>query len=712
MTLHNRPGITLAPVRPSRRVQGLARGDVPVIIGYATRGPVMEPVRVESLRQVEAIFGPPLPGVHLFDAVKGFFETGGRCAYVLRIVGPGARAAGAVNNAHWQIRARTALTALGPVDGPVETVADVLPWFDHLRRIYGLALPDPGAWANDLSLTLTERARVRVQATVATPTLLRPQSMTGLTAHGLLRLNGATIAQIASVDAARGAVNLVGPVPFAVGTDLAVQAVTFDAEIVQRGQRLELFSDLHLVPEHPASIAARLNRKSLSLSLEFTGPDPDWTDQSLWPATGIFTLSAGTADLAGLTAQTWFDGLTAQARVDEIALVAAPDLVRQPVLRRTDLRPSLLAVLNCDDPAARPRGAIAGVVRDGATGLPVAGCQVLAAGEGGFALTDADGFFFMGGLSLTLIDLRLSAPGFEDLETFLQSSTAAQKFYPKIFPLPVNDPALALIDLIAIDDIASFDADEVVKIQQAMLALMGDYRVAVLDPPAPAMSPEALLNWRAQLGQDARLFAVAPWLEVPLDSGLVEQPPSGHICGAFARAELAQGVHRAPANIPLRHAKHLTLDLDEPMLAAFHAASLNPLRSLPGQGLRLMGSRSLSGDFDWQQVSVRRLFDAIEKTLAAQLAWSVFEPNSATTRAILKFSVEQFLETLRKRGMFAGATAAQAYSVACDGGNNTPDSAARGELFIDIGIAPTKPYEFISFSLTAQAEAIEVTEAT
>lgn len=708
MTLHGRPGITLAPVRPSRRIQGLARGDVPVILGYAARGPVMEPVRVESLRQVEAIFGPPMAGVHLADAVKGFFETGGRSAYVLRIVGPGAKSATAINSPHWQIIARTALAALGPVDG----FDDVLPWFDHLRRTYGLDLADPGAWANDLSLTLTEQARVRVQATVASATLLRPLAMAGLTANGLLRLNGAVIAQIVSVDAARGNLTLTAPVPFATGDELALETVTFDVEIVQRGQRVELFSDLHLVPEHPASITARLNRQSQLLSLDFAGANPTWTDPTLWPATGTFPLSGGTADLAGLTEQTWRDGLIAQARVDEIALVAAPDLVRQPVVRRTNLQPSLAPGLNCDAPKASPKGAIAGVVRDGATGLPVPGCQVLAAGEGGFTVTDSDGFFFIGNLNLTLIDLRLSVQGFEDAETFLQPSTAAQKFFPKTVPLPIDDPALAKIALIAIDTIVSFDADAVITIQQAMPALMGDYRVAILDPPAPAMSPEALLNWRVQLGQSARLFAVAPWLQVPTQSGLAAQPPSGHVCGAFARAELAQGVHRAPANIPLRHAKQLTFDLDEPMLESFHAACLNPLRSLPGQGLRLMGSRTLSGDFEWQQVSVRRLFDAVEKTLAARLAWSVFEPNSATTRAILMFSVQQFLETLRRRGMFAGTTAAQAYDVACDGRNNSPDSAVRGELVIDIGIAPTKPYEFISFNLTAQSEAIEVTEAT
>ena len=707
MTLHNRPGITLAPVLPQRRVQGLARGDVPVLIGYATRGPAMEPVRIESQRQFEAIYGAPLPGVHLPDAVKGFFESGGRIAYVLRVVGPGAAAARATISPRWQAVARTALTALGSLDG------EGLPWFDHLRRTYGADLPDPGSWANDLTLTLTRAFRTRTTARVVSALIIAPATLPGLTLHGLVECPGdGTVARITGVDVARGQVHLDRELTAPKDTELSLQTVTFDAEIRQQGQQIEAFADLHLVPDHPGSIAARLNRQSGVLSLRFDGATPDWTDRSLWPAAGIWALENGTADLAGLTTGTWTDAVDAQARVEEIALLALPDLVRQPDPARTDLQPSARATVDCARPEARPTAAIAGVVRDGATGPAVAGCQVLAAGHGVFRITDADGFFFMDGLPLDLIDLRLSAAGFEDAESFAQSSTAAARFKTKPVPLPAADPALVILPLIAIDAIHSFDAADVILVQQALPGRMGDYRIAVCDPPAPASEPQDLLQWRAQLGQQSRLFAVAPWLSVERDGSLLAQPPSGHICGAFARAELAQGVHRAPANLPLRHVKQLTMDFDEPTLAAFHEAGLNPLCALPGQGLRLMGSRTLSGDFDWQQVSVRRLFDAIEKTLASRLAWSVFEPNSTTTRAILKFSVEQFLETLRKRGMFAGATAAQSYSVACDGGNNTPDSASRGELFIDIGIAPTKPYEFIRFSLTAQADAIEVTEAT
>lgn len=714
MTLFARPGLSISPVRPTRRIEGLARADVPVLMGYATRGPVMEPVRIESLMQYLAIFGPPLSGTHLHDAVRGFFETGGRTAYVLRVVGPSASMAYSDCGTWWRARARTPLQALGPVDRFDED----MPWFDHLRRTYGLSLPDPGAWANDLSLVLTETAKQRGVAgsDAASPDLLFASGVAGLSAMGLLRVSrGANraVVQIARVDAARSIVVLTQALPFA-GGDVDYQTVTFDAEILAQGQRVERFTDLHLVPEHPASIARRLNQQSLNLSLAFTGKaGVDWRDATVWPAMGRFDLGKGSADLAGLSAQSWQDALVAQARVDEIALIGMPDLVRQPGAARTDLTPAVLPPLTCDLPTARPKAALAGFVRDGATDKPVKDAQIVAAGEGALAVTDAAGFFFFDGLSSSLIDLRLKAKGYQEAETFLQSSTAAQKYAPPAPTPQADDPDLSVIDLVALDDIRAFDAGEVQDIQRGALDLMGCYRVMVLDPPAPDMAPEALLNWRTALGQSPRLFAVAPWVAVALDEigTLTDQPPSGHVCGAFARGELGQGVHRAPANIPLRHAKSLTADLDEATLAAFHAASLNALRALPGQGLRLMGSRTLSGDFDWQQVSVRRLFDAIEKTLAARLAWSVFEPNSITTRAILAFSVSQFLETLRKRGMFAGTTAAEGYSVTCDGTNNTPDSAARGELTIDIGIAPSKPYEFIRISLTAEADAIEVTEA-
>ena len=56
MSLLNRPGVYQRPVRPTRRFGGLARRDIPVFIGFTTRGPALEPVRIESLRQFAGVF--------------------------------------------------------------------------------------------------------------------------------------------------------------------------------------------------------------------------------------------------------------------------------------------------------------------------------------------------------------------------------------------------------------------------------------------------------------------------------------------------------------------------------------------------------------------------------------------------------------------------------------------------------------------------------
>ena len=93
MTALQTPGLYRQPVEPVRSVARLARGDITAFVGYARRGPVDLPVRVESLRHAGAIFGQPLVVGYLWHALKGFFETGGRTAYILRLAKDSARSA-------------------------------------------------------------------------------------------------------------------------------------------------------------------------------------------------------------------------------------------------------------------------------------------------------------------------------------------------------------------------------------------------------------------------------------------------------------------------------------------------------------------------------------------------------------------------------------------------------------------------------------------
>ena len=68
------------PVVPPRFLTG-----VPVFLGYADSGPVNEPVLVQLWPHFAATFGSTYPGGYLAQAVRGFFENGGRVGYVLRL---------------------------------------------------------------------------------------------------------------------------------------------------------------------------------------------------------------------------------------------------------------------------------------------------------------------------------------------------------------------------------------------------------------------------------------------------------------------------------------------------------------------------------------------------------------------------------------------------------------------------------------------------
>ena len=92
------PGIAF--VSPANTLEeALPRMDIACFTGFAARGPVHEPVAVESPEQYRRVFGADLPLVwdtesggsgellhaHLGPAVRAFFANGGRRAWVIRI---------------------------------------------------------------------------------------------------------------------------------------------------------------------------------------------------------------------------------------------------------------------------------------------------------------------------------------------------------------------------------------------------------------------------------------------------------------------------------------------------------------------------------------------------------------------------------------------------------------------------------------------------
>ncbi|GAB3451436.1 phage tail protein [Actinophytocola sediminis] len=135
MTSAALPGVSLTVV-PDGSAQEPLRTDVAAFLGRTRRGPVDLPVRVESWNDVLGAFGQPDGSCATPQALRGFFENGGRTAWVLRVSGP----------------ARTA-SALWTVDQG---------GFPHQR--YQVLASSPGTWANGGRVAIRYRA-----STVAGP---------------------------------------------------------------------------------------------------------------------------------------------------------------------------------------------------------------------------------------------------------------------------------------------------------------------------------------------------------------------------------------------------------------------------------------------------------------------------------------------------------------------------------------------------------------
>jgi len=75
----------------------------------------------------------------------------------------------------------------------------------------------------------------------------------------------------------------------------------------------------------------------------------------------------------------------------------------------------------------------------------------------------------------------------------------------------------------------------------------------------------------------------------------------------------------------------------------------------------------------------------------------VFENNDSGTRLKVKLQMESFLLNLYNENYFAGDTPGDAFFVICDESNNPQEAIDAGFLYVDIGVAPQKPAEFVVF---------------
>jgi hypothetical protein len=241
------------------------------------------------------------------------------------------------------------------------------------------------------------------------------------------------------------------------------------------------------------------------------------------------------------------------------------------------------------------------------------------------------------------------------------------------------------------------------------------YRIAVLDVPQDS-TPSQAQAYKARIDSTyAALYY--PWVVAPNpdfnpgDPSIPAEltlPPSGFMCGIYARSDIERGVWKAPANEVVRSAlrfERLVTTGEQEILNPF---GINCLRYFAGRGHRVWGARTTSSDPEWKYVNIRRYFLYLEHSIDRGTQWSVFEPNGERLWANVRDTVSSFLHNEWVSGALLGTKPEQAFFVKCDRSTMTQNDLDNGRLICLIGVAAIKPAEFVIFRIgqkTADARA-------
>ena len=308
----------------------------------------------------------------------------------------------------------------------------------------------------------------------------------------------------------------------------------------------------------------------------------------------------------------------------------------------------------------------------------------------------------------------------------------------------VRDDRVGIEGLFEIDEVAMvscpdlmrayqsgwLDLDQVHALMERMLTLCENafpgpaYRMAVIDAPPVKMGknqnravapeqqkPQDVNKWLSEFNRRSMFGALYyPWIKVanPRTGGRpIMVPPSGHMMGIWCRTDESRGVFKAPANETPRGVIGLAYETNMREQELLNPKGINCIRNFANynRGYKVWGARTLvePDNVQWRYISVRRLISYIEKSIEIGTQWVVFEPNDQDLWARVNRTVTGFLTRLWRDGALFGASPAEAFYVKCDGEINTHETMMMGRLYVEIGVCPVRPAEFVIFRISQWA---------
>jgi len=198
-----------------------------------------------------------------------------------------------------------------------------------------------------------------------------------------------------------------------------------------------------------------------------------------------------------------------------------------------------------------------------------------------------------------------------------------------------------------------------------------------------------------------------PWVYAsdPLGQGRnpkILLPASGFMAGIYARTDNARGVFKAPAGTEAGVAGALApfVTVSDTEQDQLNPILVNVIRSVPGSGLVVWGTRTTGSDSSWRYIPVRRMAIFLRVSIYNGIQWAVFEPNDEPLWASLRLNIRAFMLTQFRSGAFQGGTPDDAFFVKCDSSTTTQQDIDNGIVNILVGFAPLKPAEFVVLKLS------------
>lgn len=285
--------------------------------------------------------------------------------------------------------------------------------------------------------------------------------------------------------------------------------------------------------------------------------------------------------------------------------------------------------------------------------------------------------------------------------------TAVQRLASVDRNLVINAPGLNATDSSAVVD----------------WAVTSGRHFVVLDVPKPAAGEvstagvTAMTTYAGAVTKSSHVAVYGPWYYMA-DPGskagaLRLTAPGGAVIGQIMRTDATRGVHKAPAGVQtvIRNGLSPFHNLSNTEQDSLYAAGVNLLKVIPGTGMVIWGTRTLSTGMPDRYIAVRRLLIGLKSALTEITRFAVFEPNDEDLWLTIEDVVGNYLQALFELGSFKGETPDEAFYVTCNDTNNSPSSTDAGVINVEVGVALKSPAEFIVIRLGQQQAGTNVTDS-